>query len=120
MGNALFCEKARMNPFVFLVVALAVARISLLLVDERGPYAVLERLRYLVGIRYDHTSERYSKHRSGFKHEVAELFLCVWCMSMWLGIAAATFTYLWPDVAFWLALPFAFSFFAVVFKERLT
>lgn len=46
-------------------------RLASLLVREDGPFAVFERLRHLVGVR------------TGVLNPVAEVFTCVWCMSVW-------------------------------------
>jgi len=34
---------------------------------------------------------------------------CDWCTSMYVGTAAALVFWLWPEVTYWLSLPFAFS-----------
>ncbi len=109
-----------MTPFVFLVVAMAVARLSVMLVDEDGPYAILEKWRRFLGIRYNQMSERYVEPASGLRHELASLFLCSWCLSIWLGTLATLFLLLSPTIVFWLSLPLALSFVAVVFKEKLS
>jgi len=54
-------------------------RISSLLVFEEGPCHVFERMRKWIGVRYDEHSDRYGTN------VIAEAFLCVWCLSVWVA-----------------------------------
>lgn len=63
-----------------IVGALATWRLSHLLIKEDGPYDVFGRLRDAVGITYDERS------RPVAGSELAKIFLCFWCMSIWVGL----------------------------------
>ena len=95
----------------FLVFALATWRISSLLVEEEGPFCILDRLRIAVGIAWDENSDVYGKN------VVAEIFLCVWCMSMWVGVALTIAYVLAPTETFYIMLPFALSAVAAIINE---
>ena len=93
----------------FLIVALAVWRISSLLVNEEGPFGIFERFRYLIGVRYDEQSERYGKN------VFASLFVCVWCLSFWIGLFAAL--YQATTIADWAIRGLALSTVAIIIEE---
>lgn len=63
----------------FVVICLFVWRISSLLVDESGPWDILVKFRRFIGVYYDEYSMKQAKT------PIASLFLCVWCISVWLG-----------------------------------
>ena len=94
---------------------LAAWRLSRLLVHEDGPYAVLARLRKAVGLR--------AVVRRGAHGEIvteraalttwAELFSCVWCMSLW---AAALLSLPWR-VVYWLRRVLAVAAIACILQE---
>lgn len=94
----------------YLILSLATWRITSLLVTEFGPGDIFERLRYRLGVRYD-----VSGHRTG-NNLIAEAFTCLWCLSVWVGVALATLFLLWPGVT-WLAMPFAFSAAAILIDK---
>ena len=75
--------------FRFLIAALATWRVAFLLVRERGPADVFERLRRVITVSV-----------------VAEAMKCVKCTGMWVAIPFAVFVRSqWPDVVVvWLAL----------------
>lgn len=95
----------------FIILGLATWRISNLLVDEVGPFGVLALFRHRVGIRHDEHSQPYATN------ELAELFLCVYCLSVWLGIFCAVLYYFYPVATYWLCLPFALSAVACVVSK---
>jgi len=39
----------------------------------------------------------------------SEMLDCDWCASFWVAVPVAVAYWLWPDVTFWLSLPFALS-----------
>lgn len=76
---------------VLIELALAAWRLASLLVDEDGPLAVFSRLRYKAGVR-----SVVLKNGQGNPEPVkvaqtplAEVFLCVWCMSVWTAALLA-------------------------------
>ncbi len=95
----------------FVVVALAVWRLSSMLVNEAGPWDIFVRLRAFIGVKYDEYSQPY-----GTKF-FAKLFSCVWCLSTWIGAFAAVAFIVFPKATFYLSLPFAFSACAVIVEE---
>ena len=62
----------------FVILSLATWRLTLLISSERGPYAILERIRHTLGVRQDAQGE-YGET------EIAKGILCFWCSSVWWG-----------------------------------
>jgi hypothetical protein len=65
--------------------ALLTWRLLSLLVRERGPYDLFGKLRDKVGIGFDEMSQPVARN------ELAQAFLCMWCLSIWVGWAVALF-----------------------------
>jgi hypothetical protein len=84
-----------------------------MLVHEDGPFDIFERFRHFLGIRYTERSNRYGTN------VLAKLFMCVWCLSVWVGIAVTVLYVLLGEIAIYICLPFAISGGAVIL-ERLT
>lgn len=97
--------------FGYLLVALAVWRITNLLMHEAGPYNVFHRLRYLVGVRHNR------ENQSVATNELAKLFLCHWCLSLWVSLIVVAFLCFRPDWTFTVLLPFALSAVSILFAE---
>lgn len=79
-------------------------RISVMLVYERGPGAVFECLRALLGIR----TETVAQDSPGgvilaevqtADTELGRLFLCIWCLSFWVGVCVAQGS-IWKALAY--------------------
>lgn len=87
----------------FIILALAVWRISNLFVNEDGPFMIFAEIRRLAGVTYDEASEPIAGN------EAAKLLVCIWCFSIWLGLAIAVAYYFYPVYTFWACLPFALS-----------
>lgn len=100
-----------LTPLHFAVLALATWRISSLIINDDGPFEVFAKFRHLVGVRYNEHSEAYGTS------ELAELFTCICCFSIWVGTAWALFYYFYPVIAFWLALPLSFSAVAIIVNK---
>jgi hypothetical protein len=66
-----------------ILLALAVWRLTSLLVDEDGPLDIFVKFRHLIGVRYDEYSNKYGKN------VIANALLCHWCMSVWIGLLLA-------------------------------
>lgn len=96
------------HPFFYfmdyLILTLATWRISSLLISEHGPWHIFERLRALVGVQYH--PETFERIASSM---LSEMFTCIWCMSVWVGILLTVAYYLLPQVTIWLMLPLALS-----------
>jgi len=91
-----------------LILILATWRITSLLNREHGPWDVLGRWRHLIGVRVNDVGETYGTN------ELARGLVCVWCVSVWIGVGWAVLHYFQPQIAFWLALPLALSAGAIV------
>ena len=74
-----------------------------LLSSETGPYAVLDRVRRRAGVRYGPDGTPTGEN------ELARALICPWCLSVWIGLVFGAVYYLFPAIAFWLALPLALS-----------
>lgn len=99
-----------MTLTTLLIAILAAYRLTLLISSEGGPYAVLERFRYLVGVRLDEYSKPYGTNTW------ARGILCPYCLSVWVGLVIAALMYLAPQAepVLW---PFALSGGVVVLKK---
>lgn len=94
----------------FIIAALAVWRISVLAVEEEGPWGIAAWLRWQAGIEVYPDGTRVESQRF-----TAKLLSCVRCTSMWLALAATVV--LWPDSwQAWVLLPFGLSGAAVAIE----
>ena len=98
----------------FLILTFATWRLSSLLVDpeDDGPWEVFGKLRHLVGVRHDQASGLFFG-----KNVVAQAFMCVFCMSVWIGIAIAILYTSYPSIMVMASLPFALSAGAIVLER---
>ena len=72
--------------FSFVLTALAVWRLSSLLVNEDGPGDILSKIRVLVGVEYDEYSRPYATN------VLAGILTCVWCCSIWVSLIGSVLT----------------------------
>ena len=95
--------------------SLAIWRTANLLTDqaEPGPFDVLHRFRHLIGVRFDELNVAYAQN------VIAEVFTCVWCLSVWLGLAWSILFWYAPSMALMISLPLALSAGAIIVKEKL-
>lgn len=70
-----------------LILALITWRITHLLARERAPFALMSRFRRAIGIRPNEHSQLTATN------ELAELFMCVLCLSIWVGWGVALVHY---------------------------
>ena len=96
-----------------LVLALATWRLTSLLLNERGPWALLARLRALGGVEHDRDGEPVSWPAT----EVGTLLGCHWCSSVWVGLGLAGLYLLAPGLALVLSLPLALSAAVILVQE---
>jgi len=87
----------------FLIIGLATWRISSLLVQEDGPFILFVRIRNIAGVKWNELSEPYAEDFLG------QLFLCVWCMSIWIGFIFSLLYLFFGQWFVWLCWPFALS-----------
>ena len=93
----------------FLIVSLAIWRLTSLLVNEDGPFAIFERLRHVIGVRWDENSEQIGTN------VIAEAFTCVRCCSVWAsGIGALMLS---SSVLEWALNTLALSTVAIIIEE---
>lgn len=95
----------------FLILVLAVWRISSLLVNEDGPFAIFAELRRVVGVRYDAYNEAQSNNVIG------QVFSCLWCASFWIGLIVMIAFYYFPAQTVLVCLPFALSAGAILVNK---
>ena len=92
----------------FVVMALAVWRISNMLVKEDGPWMIFEHLRLRAGLQPPkHPADARETDPPG--KMPGSLFTCVWCMSVWIASVFVLLFALSRKMAFWLSMPFAIS-----------
>jgi len=68
---------------IFVVLALAVWRLSSLIARESGPFDLFTKLRHFLGVRFDEKSEPIATN------SISEGVLCMWCNSIWVGLFAS-------------------------------
>lgn len=102
-----------MANYQIVIGILATWRLSAMLSYEAGPNDIFIWFRELIGIYHDDTGEIIGDNGSFF----AELFTCIWCLSVWIGMVITVMIFLNP-VLFWLFLPLALSAGAIL-TERL-
>ena len=95
---------------IYIIMALATWRISNLIVNEDGPWELLERLRNFIGVK----DGPYGKYGTNV---IARGISCVWCLSVWIGAILTAIYLILPDVTLPLTLPFALSTVAVILDE---
>ncbi len=89
----------------FLILILALWRLSCLLIMERGFGDIFLLIREAIGI--NHTDD-------GRPNEIPDtnlgrLFSCTWCLSMFLALPLSVLVYFFKDVMILVSLPFAIS-----------
>lgn len=98
-----------------LVGSLALWRFTSLLVSEDGPLDIFSKFRTLIGIYYDDDKEIIIVEDKW----ISKLFSCVWCLSMFLALFYVPLWYFFPDIIFWISLPFAMSAIAIGLEVRI-
>ena len=96
-----------MNFLHLLILALATWRLSSLLAAEEGPHNIFGKFRILVGIHY--IGQRVDAHG-----QLAKLFSCTWCLSVWIGAIASVAYVLFREPIVWIVLPLALSATAII------
>lgn len=91
------------------VLALAVARLSYMLVEEEGPYQMFVLLRQSAGVYHDEYNEVQVRFNNAHQHTLGGIVSCIYCASVWIGAFFALGYLLLPLTTFYFALPFALS-----------
>ena len=99
--------------FELLIIALATWRLSSLIVNEYGPWDLFERIRHLLGVRYDELSNPVGTNM------VSRAITCVWCSSVWVAFFMTLLWHFNESLAFWISLPFALSAVAIIVQKYL-
>lgn len=89
----------------FIILGLAVWRISSLFVNESGPLSLFQRIRELAGIQHDPDGVPYQYPDNFF----AELLSCIWCTSIWVGGGVMALWLFFPQPTYIAATALAFS-----------
>ena len=98
-----------METLSFVILALAIYRLTVLLVYDSGPFFVMDRFRAWAGIRYDALNQQY------LLNEFARGLACGYCVSLWVALVVVPL-YLLFDWFVWLCLPFALSAVTVILE----
>lgn len=112
-----------MDFFDFIIIGLATWRIVNYIYDDKwaGPFDMLHKLRYAIGIRYDERSRRAVVAKPVWRRELASMHNCPYCMSFWYGLAATIIWFVTPalyrDVLLVLAMPFALGAFVSIAQK---
>jgi len=102
--------------------ALATFRLSLLVVDDPGPFDLLDCLRERLKIEwvYDYNSKGEPILGSGewvAENALGETLSCFWCVSLWVGLIVAWCSRLAVSTP-WLWSGLAYSGFAILLRKR--
>ena len=102
-----------------LIGGLAVWRVSALIAYERGPFAIFTRIRIAAGINHfdDGTPITDGPTVRGIHGEFAKLFMCVWCLSPWIGLVWFGSFALWPAVTMVASSVLALSSLAILVER---
>ncbi len=100
-----------MQVYKFILIGMAVWRLSSLLANEDGPFDVFARIRNLLGVQYDKNNETFGTNW------ISKGIICVWCNSVW--VAAFVAIYFSDDFATWLIHTFALSTTAIIIDSKL-
>ena len=96
----------------FVILCLATWRLSSLLCDEDGPWNVFSRLRNKIGVKYNEANELYASN------EISKAFMCLWCMSIYIGVLCILVFLIFPSSIFIFAA-LAFSSVAMLADKQL-
>jgi hypothetical protein len=100
----------------FLVLSLATWRLSSLIATpgDDGPWEMFLRIRKFVGVKHDEQTGLYYG-----TNEFAKGIMCLWCVSVWVGLGLAVLYFFFREPVVLCSLPFALSGAAVI-VERIT
>ena len=96
----------------FILLVLATWRITSLVSLEDGPWDILAKFRYIVGVRYDEYSQP-----TIFKNTFAKGIVCVWCVSVWFAFIGAFLSPYTANVLSFIENWFAISALVILFNE---
>lgn len=103
------------NWLDLVIYGFALWRWTHMVVEERGFMDIFLRFRRMVGIVHDDDGHPTMTIDSN----LARLFNCVWCSSMFFALFLGVGIYLLRDTMWWLCLPFALSGLAIYLNSRM-
>jgi len=104
-----------MDLFTFVLYALAVWRLTMLLVYETGPGGLFARLRALAGVQTVQTITAQGQQVAQVATNwLGAALLCFKCTSVWCALFFCLGHLLWPHGMPWLASPLALSAAAIL------
>lgn len=95
----------------FTILALATFRISSMIAYEDGPFGLFEWARGKLGVRRDDKGKNYGTNN------FAVGVVCIWCNSVWVGVALMGLYIYSKQITVWIAFPLALSAVAIVISE---
>jgi hypothetical protein len=97
-----------------LLLPLSVWRVSSILHREEGPFCIAQKIRELVGVKYDDMSEPYGNN------VFSKALSCIWCISVWVAIVATTIVVILPPMIHILIIaPFGLSALAILIDNSI-
>lgn len=100
-----------MSILEFIILGLATWRLTSLLSEEQGPFGVGDWLRKRLGAGGD-------EQGAYAKNAIAAEVICFWCVSLYSGAFWLSLWLLAGEIAFYAALPFALSAFALALHSQ--
>lgn len=95
-----------------LLLPFATWRISSVLHREDGPFCIAQRLREIVGVKYDDFSAPYGEN------VFSQALACMWCLSVWVALVLMLFVvYLPQQMSAIIVAPFGLSALAIIVDE---
>ena len=104
-----------MQVYKFILIGMAVWRLSSLLANEDGPFDVFARIRNLLGVKY--RNEGGELGESFGTNWISKGIICTWCVSVWVGAIVALS--LSDDFVTWLIHTLALSTTAIIIDSKL-
>jgi len=98
--------------FNFLISILATWRLSAMLSYEAGIFNIFIKFREFIGIMHDDNGNVLDTNGSVF----ADLFNCIWCLSVWIGLIVGLIVWLSPVLVV-IFYPFALSAGAILIER---
>lgn len=96
----------------FLIGILATWRLSAMLSYEAGMFNIFIRFREFIGIVHDDNGDVVDSDGSF----LADLFSCIWCLSVWVGLFVGLIIYFFPVLVV-IFYPFALSAGAILIER---
>ena len=94
--------------FAFVILFTVAGCFGGLLAREPGPDDILDKMRYWLGVRYNQESVAYGTN------VLSKMILCIYCNTVWIGVAFAILYYLLGTTFLWLCLPLSISALAII------